>query len=349
MQLISTFINNLWAFLNDFSVYLLFGLLFAGVIKQFIPENFIKKQLGDKSASTILKSAIFGIPLPLCSCSVLPFASALKKDGASKSSVQTFLIATPITGVDSILATWGTLGGVFTIYRVLSSFVISIIAGFLTLFLKDEKRQTSFQSGFRFTAQKPDDFTLLIKKTPIKLPFYKRVYAYAFETLLKDIVKPLLMGMVVAALISTLFLDSLPSFIGDSKFLSYLLMLGISIPLYVCATASIPLGISFILAGFSPGAAFIFLTAGPASNMVTILVVKKLLGLKALGIYITSIVLGSLFFAFIMDFYFQNEIIDFTKQISTTEHIGELKILSTIILLALCFRILTKKSKSCCD
>lgn len=349
MQMISTFINNLWSFLNDFSVYLLFGLLFAGVMKQFIPENFVKKQLGKRDISSILKSAIFGIPLPLCSCSVLPFATALKKDGASKSSVQTFLIATPITGIDSILATWGTLGGVFTIYRVISSFIISIIAGFLTIFLKDEKAKTAFQGGFNFTANRPDDFSILVKKSPIKAPFYKRVYTYAFDTLLKDIVKPLLIGMVVAALISTLFADALPSFLGESRFLSYILMLAISIPLYVCATASIPIGISFILAGFSPGAAFIFLTAGPASNMVTILVVKKLLGVKALFVYITSIVLGSLFFAYFMDFYFQDEIIGFTKHIHQNEQISQLSILSTIILLALCFKILTKKNKSCCD
>lgn len=347
--MIATFINNLWSFLNDFSIYLLFGLLFAWVIKQFIPEHFIKKQLGNKNINSILKSAILGIPLPLCSCSVLPFATALKKDGASKSAVQTFLIATPITGVDSILATWGTLGGVFTIYRVISSFVISIIAGFLTLFLKDSEKKQTLQGGFNFTTKKPDDFVLLVKKTQTKPPFYKRVYTYAFETLLKDIAKPLLIGMVFAALISTFFENSLPSFIGESKLLSYILMLGISIPLYVCATASIPLGISFILAGFSPGAVFIFLTAGPASNIVTILVIKKLLGLKALTIYISSILLGSLFFAYLMDFYFQNEIINFTKQMNTTEHIGWLNILSTIILLALCFKVLIKKNQSCCS
>lgn len=345
MQFIILFIDSFWDLLNDFSIYLLFGLLFAGVLKQFIPENFVKKQLGNRNISSILKSAILGIPLPLCSCSVLPFATSIKKDGASKGAVQTFLIATPITGIDSILATWGTLGGVFTIYRVISSFIISLIAGFLTLILKDDS--ITFQNSFNFTIQKPKDFSLLLKKTQIKPPFYKRVFTYAFDTLLKDIVKPLLIGMFFAAIISTFFSNSLPSFISESKFLSYIIMLAISIPLYVCATASIPLGVSFILAGFSPGAVFVFLTAGPASNIITILVVKKLLGLKPLIIYIASIALGSLFFGYFMDFFFEHEIINLAKEIKSSENIGILHILSSIILLVLCFKILLKKDKYC--
>lgn len=336
------FFENLWQLLNMVSIYIVFGLLVAGILKQLIPEDFVKKQLGTNSTSAIVKSAIFGIPLPLCSCSVIPFATALKKDGASKSSLQTFLIATPITGADSIFATWATFGGVFTIYRVFSSLVIALAAGFATLIFDNEKPSNSL-----FSTKKPQDFSLLLlhvnpKKLP-KKPFFQRVYSYAFETLLKDIAKPFLIGTIMAALITTFFPDTLPSFIQDSTILSYLAMICISLPLYVCATASIPLGISFIISGFSPGAVFVFLTAGPSSNMITMLVIRKLLGNKSLVIYLATLVCGTFFFGLMLDYFFQNDIYSFIKQTYEEEHGTILNIISTIILLVLSFNIIKKE------
>lgn len=342
MELFSLYLSNLWQLINLISIYLLFGLLFAGVLKQIIPENFIKKQLGTNKSSSIIKAALFGIPLPLCSCSVIPFATALQKSGASRSSLQTFLISTPITGADSIIATWGTFGGIFTVYRVISSIVISMIAGFLTLIFVKEQRVL-------FTSKKPENYSLLLldineKKSIVnKEHFLKRVYNYAFKTLYKDIVKPLFIGVLFAALITTFLPSHLPSFLQNSPALSYLAMLFISLPIYVCATASIPLGISFVLLGFSPGAALVFLTAGPASNMITMLVVKKLLGLKSLGIYLGSLIIGSVLFGALLDIFFQSEISDFVQDVYHEEHITLLHILSTITLLLIGFQLLTQK------
>lgn len=340
------FFNSFWSLLNDLSVYILFGLLFAGVLKQFIPEEFVKKQLGEDRPSSILKSALFGIPLPLCSCSVLPFASSLRKEGASKSATQTFLISTPITGADSIFATWGIFGIAFTIYRVLSSIVISLIAGFLTLIFDNKNA--------KFTTFKPDDFNLIkvAKKEDTcscsvtknkKENFFKRVYDYAFKTLLSDIAKPLLIGLVIAAMITTFLPNTLPPYIAHSRVLSYLAMLLISLPMYVCATASIPLGVSFLLAGFSPGAVFIFLTAGPASNAVTIAIVKKLLGSRSLLIYLSSIIIGSLVFAYFLDFYFFDSIKQLVSTNFADDEFGQLSVLSSILLMGLCFNVLKRR------
>ncbi len=352
-----TFIKSLWELLNAMSVYIVFGLLFAGILKYLIPQDFIKKTLGKDKVSTIFKSALVGIPMPLCSCSVIPFISALKKDGANKSSIQTFLISTPITGADSIIATWGTFGWVFTIYRLISSVIISIIAGLLTLiFDKEEKKQAnpSFFKPSGFSQAKPNTFMSIKKDIPkIQVdnrPFYKKVYDYAFVTLLQDIAKPFLIGIVIAAFISTLLPNSLPSFLENSHILSYLVIIALSLPIYVCATASIPIAISLLIAGFSPGAAFIFLTAGPASNMVTILVVKKILGLKSLIIYLCSIFIGSFIFGYGLDFFFEDNIMNVIKNMSEHESTSGIEILSTIVLLILCFKLIFLKSKdTCCN
>ncbi len=342
------FFNSLYALLNAMSMYILFGLLFAGVLKQFVSQDFIRKHLGQNKISTILKSAILGIPMPLCSCSVLPFASALKKDGASKSAIQTFLISTPITGVDSVLATYGACGWIFTIYRLISSIFISLIAGFLTLIFDKDKPKAMF-----FT-QKPQDFSFVKPKATLIQevavgPFYQRVYNYAFKTLLKDIAKPFLIGLIIAAFISSFLPNSLPAFLENSHFLSYLAILFISLPIYVCATASIPIGISFVIAGFSPGAAFIFLTAGPASNAVTILLVKQLLGKKSLFIYLSSIFTGSIIFAYLLDAFFEKDVIKTIQGIGEIESSSGFSLLCSIVLLMLCVKVLIpKKHSSCC-
>jgi len=144
MQYINEFFINFWTLTNDMAIYILIGVLIAGALKQVIPEDFISKHLDSNSFGSVIKSSLFGIPLPLCSCSVIPFATSLKKEGASSGSVLSFLISTPITGADSILATYGFFGWIFTIYRVVTSLIIAVVAGVLqNLFgqVLDEKKE----------------------------------------------------------------------------------------------------------------------------------------------------------------------------------------------------------------
>lgn len=371
---------SLWHLLNDLSIYIILGLLIAGILKQIIPEDFVKKQLGKEAIVTILKSALLGIPLPLCSCSVLPFASALRKDGASKSATQTFLISTPITGADSILATWGVFGSIFTLYRLISSIIISLIAGCLTLIFDGDKSQSSVtkehsehkehccsttsksvtpmavntnNSCSTHSTQSKNDHCCSSSKVKKRESFIIRVYNYAFNTLLEDIAQPLIVGLVIAAFITTFLPNSLPKFLTDSMLLSYFVMLFISLPMYVCATASLPLGVSFLLMGFSPGAVLIFLTAGPASNAVTIMIVKRILGAKSLIIYLASIVIGSLVFAYFMDLFFARSIEHIVSDHFGEEQFNILDIASSILLLGLSFKLIAqkffgKKADSCC-
>ncbi len=349
MDFFTQFLDNFWNFSTLISLYILLGVIIAGIIKQFIPDNFIQKHIGSNSISSIIKAAILGTPLPLCSCSVIPFATSLRKSGASKSSLQTFLISTPITGVDSIMATYGAFGWFFTLYRLITSIFIAILAGILSIiFIKDKKESKLF---YKWSLNPPKIKPNMIFRSNNSDPFLKRVYKYAFEELFADLAKPLFIGIVLGAFLSTLIPPNMTTFFNNNLLLSYMIVLAISIPLYVCAITSIPIGITLILTGFSPGAAFIFLTAGPATNIVTISVVKKILGTKSVIIYLSSVILGTIIFAFLMDIYLVEYIKEIHKKVSSVEKTTLLEAFSALLMYILFYKFIFFKKKNhpnCC-
>lgn len=336
--LVISLVQNFWSLLNAIAPYILLGVLIAGLFKLLLPNSFIKKHLAQKSFMANIKAAVLGIPLPLCSCSVIPFVSALRQAGASKSAIQTFLIATPITGADSILATYGVFGWLFTGYRVLSSLVIALIAGFLSLlFIKespiveDESIATESCCSHSEGAEKS---VCSIEHTPPTNKI-RKVFHYAFDEIYSDIAKSLMLGILLGALIMTVMPDNLAQYLSANLWLNYLIILLVSMPLYVCATASIPLGLSLLAAGFSPGAAFIFLTAGPATNAITMSVVLKVLGRSSLIVYLLAVLLGSALFGYLFDTFFTET--SFVTRVLEAHHEEPNGImqLSAIVLLAL--------------
>ena len=301
MELFELLANNFLLLLNAMSIYLLLGLLLAGILKQIVPDDFISKHLGKSSTGSVIKATIFGIPLPVCSCSVIPLAQSLRKEGASKGSVQSFLISTPITGVDSILATFSFFGLIFTIFRVVSSIIIAITVGLIQNFVeKDDKKIQEVKEETSCSCHCSCDSAKKEKKSFS----IKEVFSYAYVTLFKDMVKPLFIGLILGALFTTFVPKEYSSLLFENQFLTYLVIILFSMSLYVCATASLPLAAAFMLNGMSGGAAFIFLTAGPATSAVTMSVVYKLLGKTSLIIYITTIALLSLLFGFLYDMFF---------------------------------------------
>ena len=294
------FFTNFWLLANDMAIYIIFGVLIAGVLKQIIPKDFVSKHLGDDNFSSVIKSSLFGIPLPLCSCSVIPFATTLKKEGASSGSVLSFLISTPITGADSILATYGFFGWFFTLYRVVTSLIIAIVAGVLENFF-GKTPQDEIQECKSCCSGESCSSTNDVSKFSIK-----KVFDYAIFDIFKDFAKPLFWGLVAGAVITTFMPQNLSDFLNEYRYLSYALILLISMPLYICATASLPLAASLIASGLSGGAAFILLSAGPATNSVTMGVVLKTLGKRALLIYLSVIGVFSVLFGYILDIYFSD-------------------------------------------
>ena len=343
MEVLKEFIGNFFILANAMSLYILVGLLIAGVLKEFLPSDFVSKHLGNSSFSSVIKATILGIPMPVCSCSVVPLAKGLQKEGASKGAVSSFLISTPITGVDSILATYGFFGIFFTIYRVLTSIVIAIVTGILQNIFdkKEEVVKPQFVKSANFSLTKP-----MIKKegesccssgsccdSKKEQSRIKNIFNYAFNTLFNDIAKSLFIGLVVGALFTTFLPKELLNSLSNNHLLTYLLVLVVAMPLYVCATSSLPIGASLLLSGLSSGAVFVFLTAGPATNSVTMKVVYDMFGRVGFWIYMLTIAVLSIAFGYLFDKVFKNiEILDI---VSHSEQSGSLSVVFTVLMLGL--------------
>jgi hypothetical protein len=336
---LTSFIDALVDLSNAMAPYILFGLLFAGVLHELVPESLVTKHLGKENIWSVVKSTLFGIPLPVCSCGVIPLATGIKKSGASKGATLSFLISTPITGVDSILATYGIFGWIFTLYRAITSMFIAMVAGVLTnIFDKDEMTATTImdsttvETNSSCCSSEQSCCSSGSEKEEKKGFSLIGALRYGFVTLLGDIAKPLLWGLILGALITVLIPKNLSDILIEYSWLSYVIVIIIAIPMYVCATASLPIAAGLMLSGVSAGAAFVFLSAGPATNTVTIGVVKKMLGTRSLVIYLGSIIIGSVLFGLGLDYLFLSSNIDPQSLINIDEEVGFISIFASILL-----------------
>jgi len=270
------------------SPYLLLGFLIAGILSVVISPASVEKNLGGKGLFPIVKASLFGIPLPLCSCGVIPVATSLYKHGANKSATTSFLISTPQTGVDSILITYSLLGPIFAIFRPIAALLAGIIGG-----LAVEIADNGSESNVKPSTQVIDN----------DKSFFRRIYEYGFISLPQDIGKPLILGIVVAAMIAMIVPeDFFASYFGNG-FMGLIIMMFAGIPIYVCATASVPIALALMIKGLSPGAAFVFLMTGPATNAATISTVWKILGKQTAFIYLAAVSGSSLVAGFFINLF----------------------------------------------
>jgi len=296
-------LNESLLLLYAMSPYLLFGFFFAGLLHAFISLDWIARHLGKSSVGSVIKAVVLGIPLPLCSCGVIPAAIMLNKKGASRGAVTSFLIATPITGVDSMFATYSLMGFFFAIFRVVASSITAIVAGILgNLILKKEERPADLSALEEHHCCEAGDESSCECECH-RGPWYKvkELFRYAFVELLGDIWKWLVIGLLIGGLISYFVPESFIERYLGSQMLSMLVMLVIGIPMYVCSTGSLPIAAALMLKGMSPGAAMVFLLAGPATNAVTITVVSKELGKGATIIYVLTIAVMSIVSGFALN------------------------------------------------
>ncbi len=274
-----------WLLLLDVSPFLFLGFLFAGILHVFVGKDLIVKHLGKGNISSVIKSVLFGIPLPVCSCGVIPIAASLKRDGAKKPSVLAFLFSTPTTGIDSIFATYAFLGILFAVFRPLAALIGGLLLGGSALFIKDK--------GEIIETSAP-------KKG--KKGGVLEIINYGFFYLPKEIGKWLIIGVLLGGAITAIIPSDFFMRYLSNPWISYPIMLLISIPLYVCATGSIPIAAAMIWKGLNPGAALAFLIAGPATNTVTITFVYKELGKKFAALYLFMIVIISTASGLIFDY-----------------------------------------------
>ena len=290
--------KEIFDLINSMAPYLLLGFFLAGVMHAFVPQTLYRRYLGGHSFRTVLNAALLGIPLPLCSCGVIPTAMSLRKEGASKGATVSFLISTPQTGVDSIIATYSLMGLPFALIRPLVALVTSLLGGCLVNKL-DDKESPEVQQGASSVAEDVAQKSFVQRM--------KSAFRYAFVEMMQDIGRWLLLGLVVAGLITVFVPDSFFALFADKPLLSMLLVLAFAVPMYLCATGSIPIAVALILKGLSPGTALVLLMAGPAVNVASMLVISKVMGKKTLALYLLSIVSGAIFFGLGIDYLLPRE------------------------------------------
>jgi uncharacterized membrane protein YraQ (UPF0718 family) len=301
MSIFYDFIFSFWDITVLMHGYILLGLIAAGIIKEFISDEYIRKSLGGTGLMPSVRAAVLGLPLPMCSCSVIPLAVSLRKSGAGKGAVTSFFISTPMTGVDSIIATYGVFGGMVTFLRVVSASIAAVLAGYFTdRFVKDD--QTAAEISYSCGCENSccETASAVRKTIPARV---RSIFSFAFKDLLDDLAYPLFTGLIMAAVIMLVISPEL-AMSGEGAVFGYLLAFAAGIPLYVCSISAIPISLSLLLAGFTPGAAFVFLAGAPATNIIAVNVVKKMIGDKGAVIYLASIIIVTLVFALIVDAVF---------------------------------------------
>ncbi len=292
---ITAYLEELFELSKEMAPYLLIGFFFAGILHVFFKKEKIARYMGSNKIKSAIYAALIGIPLPLCSCGVIPTGVSFYKNGASKGATVSFLISTPQTGVDSILVTYSMLGLPFALIRPIVAFVSGIFGGaFTNYYAKDNNKQKENLIEDTQTEETSGNV-------------FKRFFKYAFVEFLQDISKWLIIGLLLAALISLLLPDDFFAGYINNPLLSMGIVLLASIPLYVCATGSVPIAAVLMMKGLSPGAALVFLMAGPATNAATITVLGKVLGKKALTAYLASIIGMALAFGLFIDNFLPSE------------------------------------------
>ena len=285
-------VYSLISILNEMSPYVLLGFLIAGLMHAFIPQRVFARHLAGHGWKSVVKAAAIGVPLPLCSCGVLPTAIGMRRNGASKASTTSFLIATPQTGMDSIAATWSLLGPAFAVIRPVAALVTALFGG-IAVGKSENEPETEPQSCSTSECAEPR------KSFAAKCLDALR---YGFVELVGSIGSWLVVGLIIAALITVYVPEDALASLGAHPLLAMIVVLLVAIPMYVCATGSIPIAMSLMLKGLSPGTALVLLMAGPAANFASFALISRELGRKSALIYLASIVIGAVGFGLIIDF-----------------------------------------------
>lgn len=292
----SDLLYSFFMMMNGMSPYILLGFLMAGVLHAFVPSSVMGRHLSGCGVKQVVKGALIGVPLPLCSCGVLPTAVSLRRSGASRAASSSFLIATPQTGVDSIAATYALLGPAFAVIRPVAALATSMIGGLAVGKFERTHFDDAGASGVCSVPSAADEPRHgFVDKV-------KDAFRYGFYDLVRSLGGWLMIGLVVAALINVFVPADFFASFADKPVLAMLMVVIVAVPMYVCATGSIPIAMSLMLKGLSPGTALVLLMAGPAANFASISIISRSMGRWVAAIYVTSIVAGSMAFGLLIDY-----------------------------------------------
>ena len=320
LPLFIEYLNEIFHLFVMMAPFLMLGFLISGILFLITSKEMVARNIGKPGILSILKASILGVPMPLCSCGVIPVSSSLYNRGASKASTLSFLISTPQTGVDSIFITYSMLGLPFAICRPIIALITGTIGGVITEMLTEADVQS--QSKIDHTHS---------KKTIMD------GFKYGLFILPKDIAWPLIKGILLAGLVTLILPNNFFSDYGLTGITGLVAIALVSIPMYTCATASVPFAAALMHAGAEPGVAFVFLMAGPATNVATITVIKKILGQKVVTIYLGVIFVGSITFGLLINKFIDiSSIPVINEHVHNMNHLDLISILSSLALFVLC-------------
>jgi len=309
-------LNNIWSIYLDTAVWLIVGLISAGLVKAYIPADAMQRWLGGKGFAAVGRAALFGAPLPLCSCGVLPAALGLRRAGASKEATVSFLISTPETSIDSVAVTYALMGPIMAVYRPVSALITAFATGMATTWVDDDKLELKDHKVESCCSSDPAKTTCCSEPekeensccaaTDIQPENHKLIQAMRFAgaDLLDDISRWLAFGIVFAGIMMTVIPEGWLAQWGQGL-LPMLVMLVVGIPMYICATASTPVAAGLLMAGVSPGAVLVFLLVGPATNIAGLMLVRQELGGKVTLIYLGGIALCSVVMGLLLEWGLQ--------------------------------------------
>ena len=304
MDFAKTMMICFWSVLSEMSPYLLFGFLVAGLLSVCINASLVQRHLGGGGFWQVFKASLLGVPLPLCSCGVIPVSMSLHKHGASKGATISFLLSTPQTGVDSILVTYSLMGPIFAIFRPLAAFVTGLLGGTVVNMVENHASQENVE-----------ECTDSCCSNEKKQNWLVRSLKHGFITLPSDIGRAMLVGLIIAALISAAVPEDFfasTSAVAGGGIVAMLVMMVVGIPIYICSTASVPIAVALIAKGLNPGAALVFLMTGPATNAATLVTLADQVGKRAAVIFLLTVIVSSLTGGIILDAIFAGDVSQIT-------------------------------------
>ena len=301
MEVLRQVVRATWEVYLVASPYILLGLAAAGLMHVLIPADRIARWLGGQGLGATIRAALLGIPLPLCSCAVVPVTIELSRKGASREASLAFLVSTPETGVDSILLTYGLMGPVMAVVRPVAALLTSLVAAFSSMVWRPKTPEIEKvdvdESGCCASETQPETDPGVAETSKLR-----EAAKYGFVEMVDEIGFWLVVGVALTGVITAMVPEEwIRETLGQGPS-SHLILLLLGIPLYMCASASTPVGAALILKGVSPGAALVFLLAGPATNASALVVIARFFGRRFVAIYLSSVVVTALAAGWLFDF-----------------------------------------------
>lgn len=335
----ATFFESLLHVVAEAAPYLLLGFAAAGALRALIPKERIYAWLGEDGFRSVLLASLLGVPLPLCSCSVIPVATGLRQGGAGRGATTSFLISTPETGVDSISITWALMDPIMTIARPLAAFGTALVTGSWVALLPAGNASQGGAAPADSSCCAQDDCCPPAAASPAaesRLQALREGMRYAFGPLVDDLGVWLIGGFILAAAVAVALPDGFFAAIPGG-WISSLLMMLLATPVYICASAATPIAAAMVLKGLDPGAALVFLLVGPATNMTTILVVLRILGRRVLAVYLLGVTMSALAFGAAVNLLYSRAGIDPVVSVSAGREleISALQAVAAVLLVVL--------------